>query len=69
MDELRTQFHDARRAMIDAFIDLLTLAHEAGVAWDVQSQIQGQFWDGNVELKDAFEATNFAAKFGLWRRP
>lgn len=69
MDEIRTQFHEARASMLDAFKDLLALANKAGVDYEVQSEIQHRFWDGNVEIKDAFAVTHFAAEFGLWRRP
>ncbi|MGH3779621.1 MAG: hypothetical protein ACRDRO_03050 [Pseudonocardiaceae bacterium] len=54
MDEPRNSFHTARRDMIDAFVDLSTLALRAGVPEIDISMTHGQFFDGNMAIKDAF---------------
>lgn len=54
MDELRDKFHAGRRDMLDAFVDLSTLARRAGVPEIEISAAHGQFFDGNVAIKDAF---------------
>lgn len=45
--------------MIDAFVDQSTLALHAGADWDSITDIHGRFFDGNVELKDAWLAAAF----------
>lgn len=54
MDELRDKFHAGRRDMLDAFVDLSTLARRAGVPEIEISATHGQFFDGNVAIKEAF---------------
>jgi len=54
MDELRDQYAAGRKAMIDAFAELTTLALRAGVDEDAVTALHGQFFDGNVEAKRAW---------------
>lgn len=54
MDETREKFHDGRKNMLDAFVELSTLARNAGVPERVISMTHGQFFDGNVQVKEAF---------------
>jgi hypothetical protein len=62
MDEIRDDFHHGRRAMIDAFAELTTIALRAGVDWDRITEIHGRFFDGNVELRRAFRTAMFLAE-------
>lgn len=62
MDTVREDFHHARRLMFDAFADLLEEARRAGVAYDPLSEIQGRFFDGNVEIKRAFRVAVILAE-------
>lgn len=41
--------------MIEAFVMLSDHARWAGVSEDRISELHGLFFDGNVEIKDAFE--------------
>lgn len=56
-----------RGAMIGAFADLTTLALRAGVTWDSISRLHGEFFDGNVEMKRAFEVVVLLAENGRHR--
>jgi hypothetical protein len=55
MDETRDRFTSGRKAMISAFADLTTLALRAGVDPDAVHRLHGVFFDGNVEMKRAFQ--------------
>lgn len=54
MDEIVNRYNHGRRAMIDAFVDLSTLARRAGVTEDELTAVHGRFFDGNVEVRRAF---------------
>lgn len=54
MDDNRDKFNHGRRDMIDAFADLSTLARQAGADEDQITATHGQFFDGNVAVKQAF---------------
>ena len=54
MDELRDKFHAGRRDMLDAFVELSTLARRAGVPELEISMTHGQFFDGNLMVKEVF---------------
>jgi hypothetical protein len=58
------QFHTGRKRMINAFVELSTLALRAGVKPDDITELHGCFFDGNVEIKDAFAVTGFKAWLG-----
>jgi hypothetical protein len=62
MDDIRDQFHAGRRNMIDAFTTISDLARRAGVDEDRITEAHGRFFDGNVDIKDAFVVTEFWAK-------
>lgn len=66
MDDTRDQFHAGRRAMIDAFAELTTLALRAGVDEGRVTELHGRFFDGNVEAKAAFRVAILLAEV---RRP
>ena len=66
MDNIRDRFHAARREMINAIAELTTLALRAGVDDDAIGDIQGRFFDGNVELKKVFRLVLLLAEI---RRP
>lgn len=51
---MRDQFHTGRRDMIDAFVELSTLARAAGVPELDISITHGQFFDGNMAVKQTF---------------
>jgi hypothetical protein len=53
MDELLRKLNERRRDMIDAFAELTTLAHRAGVAPIEMTALHGMFFDGNVTVKYA----------------
>lgn len=65
MDEIRDQFNTGRRAMIDVFADLTTLANRAGVDHGAITALHGRFFDGNVEAKRAFNILVLLAE--VWR--
>ena len=65
MDEIRDQFNHGRRYMIDAFADLSTLARRAGADPDAITQAHGRFFDGNVQVKRAFNVLVLLAE--AWR--
>lgn len=62
MDELRDRFNTARRDMLDAFVELSTLARKAGVPELDISATHGQFFDGNVAIKQAFRVVVLLAE-------
>jgi hypothetical protein len=62
MDDIRDQFATGRRKMIDAFVRISDLARRAGVDEDTISACHGEFFDGNVETKDAFGVAAFLAQ-------
>lgn len=51
MDHIREQIDAGRRAMIDAFGELTTLALRAGVEPELITALHGRFFDGNVAIK------------------
>lgn len=51
--------------MIDAFVKVSDLARRAGVEEDVILAAHGQFFDGNVEVKDSFRVAAMLARVGL----
>jgi hypothetical protein len=65
MDEMREQFHAGRRGMITAFVLVSDLARRAGVDEDSIDAAHGEFFDGNVSIKDAFEVVLFKAAVRL----
>jgi hypothetical protein len=65
MDDIRDRFNGGRRAMIDAFVDLSTLARRAGVTEDEITEVHGRFFDGNVETKRAWGVLNLLLE--VWR--
>jgi hypothetical protein len=67
MDALRDQFAAGRRAMIDAFADLTTLAYAHGATEDEITALHGRFFDGHVEIKDAWRVTLLLAELELSR--
>jgi hypothetical protein len=54
MDELRDKFHNGRRDMLAAFVELSDLARRAGVSDLDISLAHVQFFDGNVAVKETF---------------
>lgn len=54
MDEIVGKHQHGRRAMIDAFVELSTLARRAGVTEDEITPVHGRFFNGNVQAKRAF---------------
>jgi hypothetical protein len=67
MDELYERLHHGRRSMLDAFLQMSTLARQAGVDGEAISAIHGKFFDGNVEVKSSFRAVVLLAE--IWRPP
>lgn len=65
MDDIRDKFTGGRRAMIDAFVDLSTLARRAGVGEDEITPLHGRFFDGNVQVKRTFNVLMLLAE--VWR--
>lgn len=65
MDEIVGKYQHGRRAMIDAFVELSTLARHAGVTEDEITPVHGRFFDGNVEVRRAFGTLLLLAK--VWR--
>ncbi len=61
MREIDEQFHSARRDMLDAFVTLSTLARELGATSEALTYLHGQFFDGNVGIKDAYSVASFLA--------
>lgn len=59
MTPIEEQFHTGRRKMINAFADLTTLATRAGAHHDSITALHGQFFDGNVDVKDAWTTSAF----------
>ncbi len=54
--DLRDQFTAGRLKMRDAFVAVCDLARRAGVDEDVITGLQGKFFDGNVEVREAVKA-------------
>lgn len=65
MDELRDRFNHGRRDMLEAFLDLSTLARRAGVDEEDVRQTHGQFFDGNVEIKKSFRVVVLLAEIRM----
>lgn len=65
MDEIVGKYQHGRRAMIDAFVELSTLARRAGVTEDEITPVHGRFFDGNVQAKRAFNILLLLAE--VWR--
>lgn len=65
MDQIRDPFNTGRRAMINAFVELSTLARRAGVTEDEITPVHGRFFDGNVQAKRAFNILLLLAE--VWR--
>lgn len=61
MDPTQAQFHGGRRKMIDAYVALTMLALRAGADEDAVTALHGEFFDGNVEVKDAWTTAEFCA--------
>lgn len=68
MDNIRNQFNTGRSAMIDAFVELSTLARRLGVAEDELTPVHGRFFDGNVQTKRAFNILLLLAEVWQPRR-
>ena len=47
--------------MLDAFVTLSTLARELGATSETLTDMHGQFFDGNVGIKDAYAVASFLA--------
>jgi hypothetical protein len=62
MNELRDKFHHGRYDMLEAFVKLSALARRAGADEDDISETHGQFFDGNVEVKESFRAAVLLAE-------
>lgn len=62
MDVIRDKFGGGRLLMRNAFVELSDLARRAGVDEDRISGIHGQFFDGNVAVKEAFAAAVLLAE-------
>lgn len=45
-----------RRAMVEAFKELLFLARRAQCDWERTAELQGRFFDGNVQLKTSLSS-------------
>lgn len=60
MDE-NEEFHAGRRLMLEAFVDLSDLAR-GHIPHRVLLDIQGRFFDGNVQVKRAWEVLVFGAE-------
>ena len=67
MDGLREQFKTGRMEMIRAFADLTALAHRGGATEDEITEIHGRFFDGNVDVKDAWRVAMLLAELELSR--
>ncbi len=50
--------------MIEAFVVISDLARRAGVDDDQITEAHGRFFDGNVDVKDAFAVAAFWAELG-----
>lgn len=57
-DDLDQEFHAARRLMLEAFVDLSDLAR-GHLPHRVLLDVQGRFFDGNVQVKRAWEVLKF----------
>lgn len=69
MDETCEKFHAARQQMIAAFAELTTAAWRAGVDEDVVHALHARFFDGNVEIKEAFWVAAALARIFQPHRP
>jgi hypothetical protein len=58
-DDLDQEFHGARRLMLEAFVDLSNLARHYGIPAGVITDLHGRFFDGNVQVKRAWEVLRF----------
>lgn len=56
MSTSRDKFDHGRRLMLSAFVELSDWARQAGIDEDRLTELHGQFFDGNVEVKAAFGA-------------
>lgn len=54
MDGTWDEFQSAREQMIAAFAELTTAAMRAGVDENLIHELHARFFDGNVEVKEAF---------------
>jgi hypothetical protein len=54
-DDLDQEFHAARRRMLEAFVDLSSLVRHYAVPPGVITDLQGRFFDGNVDVKRAWQ--------------
>ena len=57
MDPIRQHHTSGRRLMIDAFVKVSDRARRAGVDEGWISEMHGQFFDGNVQVKSSFGAS------------
>jgi hypothetical protein len=63
MDNLNDQFHAGRRKMRDAFVEVCMIAARAGADASEIFSAQYDFFDGHVEIKDAFGTVAFLVEF------
>lgn len=56
MDNPWDDFTDGRRDMLAAFVSLSDLARQAGADETMISVAHGQFFDGNIKIKNSFRA-------------
>jgi len=51
--------------MLAAFVELSDLARQAGIDFNVITDLHGRFFDGNMQVKQAFGAAVLMAE--IWR--
>jgi hypothetical protein len=62
MDRTRDKYHHGRHGMLEAFVELSDLARQAGVDEDAITALHGRFFDGNVQVKEAFRVAVLLAE-------
>lgn len=67
MDDTCDQFHAGRRLMVEAFVDLSTLAMRAGADYDEITALHGRFFDGHVQIRRSFRVAVILARLRISR--